>query len=700
MANRLAFENSPYLLQHAENPVDWHPWGNDALEIAKREDKPIFLSIGYAACHWCHVMAHESFEDPETAAIMNRYFVNIKVDREERPDIDGIYMNAVVAMTGQGGWPLSVVLTPDGLPFFGGTYFPPVRRYQMPAFREILLTVARLWQEDRQRLLVSASEIIQHLKKSSLQNYSREALDLDVLEQAAFRLAQAYDWQYGGWGQAPKFPQPMALEFLLRRAARGDQLASDISSHALDAMAFGGMYDVVGGGFARYSTDNAWHIPHFEKMLYDNAQLARVYLHGYLITRHPTYRHVCEETLDFVRRELMVAHQPLSAKNAGMYSSLDADSDGEEGKFYLWTASEIRNILSEAHVASAGVTSAFSLAELLIAAYGVSEAGNFEGANVLQRVLDDQTLGQKFGLPEEQVGQFIRQALLILRDARAQRNRPGIDDKVLVAWNALALIAFAEAARYLDRPDYLEIARSNAAFLLNELHSDVGLLRSWRKGRARHNAYLEDYAALILGLLALYQSDPDAKWFQAACKLAEEMLANFHDPQGGFFDTPEHHEALFIRPKDIQDNATPSGNALAAIALMQLATYTGKNEWLEVSHAMLEAIREPAVRYPTAFAKWLCAIDIALHPIQEIAILGSQNHPQTTAMINVLWSRFRPDALAAISLYPPEAGSPALLDHRHLINNLPTAYVCHHFVCQQPVNTAEELQRQLEMVSQ
>lgn len=696
MVNRLANENSPYLVQHAENPVDWYPWGMDALEKARREDKPIFLSIGYAACHWCHVMAHESFESPDTAAMMNQYFVNIKVDREERSDLDSIYMNAVVAMTGQGGWPMSVFLTPEGLPFYGGTYFPPVRRYRMPAFQEVLLTVARLWQEDRQRLLVSADEIVKHLKGSATPGFSVAALDPSLLEQAAQRLAQAYDWEFGGWGSAPKFPQPMTIEFLLRRAARGDGFALEMATHALDSMCKGGMYDVIGGGFARYSTDIQWLVPHFEKMLYDNAQLAQVYLYGYLLTQRPIYRRICEETLDFIARELMDTTRPLSVKTAGIYSSLDADSDGEEGKYYVWTAAEIQSLLSKGQEQANLASEALSWPELFSAAYDLSEAGNFEGKIVLQRARTDQELSSMFGVPEEVVGQSIDRMHSLLRDARSERVRPMTDDKALTAWNALALITFAEAARYLKRSDYLEIARLNATFLLRELHTGGTLLRSWRHGRANHIAYLEDYAALILGLIALYQSDPDAKWFQSAVMLAEEMLENFRDPQGGFYDTSASHSNLFMRPKDTQDNATPSGNALAAMALIQLSTYTGNRAWHEMALAMLTTIQDAAVRYPTAFAKWLCALDAAIHPAQEIAILSPGNSPEAEAMIDALWSHFRPDCLAAIALFPPAEGSPALLGHRFLIDSKPTAYVCRQFVCQAPVTTAEELRQQID----
>jgi uncharacterized protein YyaL (SSP411 family) len=412
MPNRLANENSPYLLQHAQNPVDWYPWGEEALERARSEKKPIFLSIGYAACHWCHVMAHESFEDPDTAAIMNENFINIKVDREERPDLDSIYMNAVVAMTGQGGWPMSVFLTPDRQPFFGGTYFPPVRRYNMPAFREVPLSVKQAWQDDPVRLKGSAQEITDRLKQEQFAGSQPAAVQPELLDQAAFALGQTYDWKFGGWGLAPKFPQPMAIEFLLRRASRGDRFALDMATHALHSMALGGMYDVVGGGFARYSTDNYWRVPHFEKMLYDNGQLASVYLYAYLLTGDSCFRQVCEETLDFIVRE-------MTHPQGGFFSSLDADSEGEEGKYYLWTLEEIHQVLKNPEDA-----------EFFISAYNVTETGNFEGSIVLQRAVDDSVLADRFNLSVEQIPQRLMGCTL----SRSVRKSvyAGTDDKVLV----------------------------------------------------------------------------------------------------------------------------------------------------------------------------------------------------------------------------------------------------------------------------
>lgn len=666
MPNHLIHETSPYLLQHAENPVDWYPWGSEALEKARREDKPIFLSIGYAACHWCHVMAHESFENPATAAIMNEHFINIKVDREERPDLDGIYMQAVTAMTGQGGWPMSVFLTPEGKPFYGGTYFPPVRRYNRPSFSEVLLTIARLWRDDRPKIVASSAQISEHIQ-SALQIQPSEApLQADLIEQASQALAQAYDWKYGGWGSAPRFPQPMAIEFLLRQASRGDQAAQDMAVHALEAMARGGMYDLVGGGFARYSTDDLWLVPHFEKMLYDNAQLALVYLHGYLVSGRLDFRRVCEETLDFLVREL---RHPAG----GFYSSLDADSEGEEGKFYLWTRQEIQSALAPDD---------FQLASL---AYRLDGPANFEGKFVLQRSLDDERLAAVAGLAPERLPERLKAIHQRLLEVRSERIRPATDDKVLTAWNALALIAFAEAARYLDRPDYLAIAQANACFLLDHLVTQDHLQRAWRAGQARHSAYLDDHAALILGLLALYQSDSNPEWYSRALWLANEMEAHFRDPQGGFFDTRDDAEALLFRPKDLQDNATPCGNSLAACALLQLAAFEGRSEWQAQVEAILAALQQALLRYPTAFAQWLQAADFAAGPVQEIALLVGPADLDSEKMWEVVWKGYRPRQVVARAVFPPLVGSPALLKDRALVDGRSAAYVCRDFVCLAPV---------------
>jgi uncharacterized protein len=683
MPNKLANENSPYLLQHANNPVDWYPWGAEALHRARVENKPIFLSIGYAACHWCHVMAHESFEDESVAAIMNENFINIKVDREERPDLDSIYMSATVAMTGSGGWPMSVFLTPDLHPFFTGTYFPPTPRYNMPSFRDLLLGIANTWENEREEVLRVGSQVAEHIQRST--NLSTSAASLlthQLLDNAADHLFQTYDWGFGGWGGAPKFPQPMTIEFLLNRATlaaaetgtQGQANYLKTATHLLHTMARGGMYDVVGGGFSRYSVDELWRIPHFEKMLYDNAQLALAYLHAYMLTSEPKFRQVCESTLDFILREMTHA-------TGGFYSSLDADSDGEEGKFYVWSYAEIQASLGEDF-------------EFFQTVYGLTINGNWEGKIVLQRNLDDRTIAARFKLTESQLAAKLADCHSRLLAVRNQRTRPGVDDKILAGWNALALASFAEAGRYLKRKDYLEAAIRNARFLLEHLYVDGKLLRSWRAEQAKHNAGLEDYASLILGLLALYQSDPNPDWYAHALNLADDMLAHYADPQGSFFDTRDDHEALLLRPKDLQDNATPSGNALAANALLQLAAYGDRPEWRKLAEDMLAPLLEIAVRYPMTFAKWLYAADFALGPSWELAIVGDINHPQTQALREITWEAYHPRLVSAVSAYPPAKTAPALLHDRPPQNGLPTAYLCQEFVCQQPVNTPDELAKQ------
>jgi len=679
MTNRLANTSSPYLLQHADNPVDWYPWSEEALKTARRENKPIFLSIGYAACHWCHVMAHESFEDPQTAAIMNDKFINIKVDREERPDLDNLYMKAVVALTGQGGWPMSVFLTPDGRPFYGGTYYPPVRRYNMPSFKDVLIAVSESWEENPKQVHDTSQRISEHLQKTglSLDNTSN-AVQPKKLDSASMALAQAYDWRFGGWGSAPKFPQAMAIDFLISRATRGDCLAMDIATHALDAMSKGGMYDIVGGGFARYSVDDEWLVPHFEKMLYDNAQLARVYLHAFLLTGENRFRHTCEETLDFISRE-------MTNSDGGFFSSMDADSEGVEGKYYVWTPEEIRKAAADENQA-----------ELFILAFGVSEEGNFEGSNVIQRKLEVEELSKRFSIASEEAETALEEMRLRLLEVRQERVRPGLDDKVLTSWNALMSIAFAEAGRYLGRKDFTDVAIRNIQFLLNNSVIDNKVYRSWRNGAASHNGFLEDYGALIWALITLYQEDPQSHWFQAAVELGQSMIDHFQDHNGGFYDTRDDHEELLVRPKELQDNATPSGNALAATALLQLSALTGRGDWRDLAEEALSGIQDAAARYPTAFGQWLYALDFAAGPVQEVAILGDLENSATIDLINTLWSAYRPRTIAAISTFPPLPGSAPLLEDRPLKNGLPTAYVCRNFVCRNPVNDPQLLLDQLE----
>jgi uncharacterized protein len=677
MSNRLINETSPYLLQHAENPVDWYPWGEEALQRAHKEDKPIFLSIGYAACHWCHVMEHESFEDPEIAAFLNDHFVSIKVDREERPDIDGIYMEAVVAMTGHGGWPMSVFLTPEGQPFYGGTYFPPVRAHGLPAFRDVLQGISRTWQEDRKELFEAAKRLTRRLHESARWGSGKGEFSPEVLDRATQTLLDSYDWKNSGWGGPPKFPSPMVIDFLLAQSTRGNESARKMTDHVLEVMHRGGIYDVVGGGFHRYAVDGIWRVPHFEKMLYDNAQLALSYLHGYIVIGNPEFRRTCEETLDFIARELM-------DESGGFYSSLDADSEGEEGKYYVWSLEEIEQIVKDPEDVN-----------LARSVYNITPQGNFEGKNVLQKPANVVALADALELPVDEIVSRLERVHQQLFAARQKRVRPATDDKVLVSWNALALQAFSEAARYLHRQDYLQIAQQNADFLLKSLHNGDRLLRSWRRGSARHNAFLEDYGALIIGLLSLYQTDQNQHWYDQAVSLAEEMKTHFRDEAGGFYDTREDQEDLIVRPKEYQDNPIPSGNALAAKALLLLSAFSGETEDQARVESVMASLQDVFVKHPTGFAYWLQAADFAVGPVYQVALLWPQKEDGYEDFKRVMYRLYRPRSVLAASAYPIPDDAPALLKDRPLREEKITAYVCKGFVCQQPVTNPAEFETQL-----
>jgi len=694
MTNKLALENSPYLLQHSENPVDWYPWGQEAFEKAKSENKPIFLSIGYSACHWCHVMAHESFENQLTADIMNEHFVNIKVDREERPDLDGIYMKAVVSIAGQGGWPMSVFLTPDGKPFFGGTYFPPERRFNIPSFREILLLVSQIWRDDREKILNSAKILLDQLRIEVTNKLPQYPLSINLLDEAAFRLIQTYDWENGGWGKAPKFPQPMAIEYLLRLASRGDKLALEVASHALKSMIKGGMYDVIGGGFARYSTDAKWFIPHFEKMLYDNALLARTYLHAYLITNKIAFKQICEETLKFIVRELAIVPQNQLESEIGFASSLDADSEGQEGLYYLWSIDQIKSALSDLYIYELD-TRGIDPAEFFIRAHGLTDNVNFEAGNIIRRGIDDHSLSATYNITSEAAESSMHIIIKKLQIERSKRIPPTMDDKILCFWNSLLLSTFAEAAWYLRSKDFLRIAQSIANFIIIRLSSNGQLFRSWRNGASSHPAYLEDYASFICGLLSLYQVDANPRWYSSAVSFIDRMIEFFKDPQGGFFDTDKNQQELILRPKNIQDNATPSGNSMAAIALIQMAAFTGNSIYAKLAEEVMENVAGWVSRFSLGFSNWLCAIDMALHPLHEIAVLGVSLTDQDQPLLDVLRDRYYPSSVLAFSHYPPPSNVPPLLLNRPLLDNSPTAYVCHNSICQMPVNTPDDLISQL-----
>ncbi len=677
MANHLLHETSPYLLQHVDNPVDWHPWGAEAMRLAEEQDKPILLSIGYAACHWCHVMAHESFEDEATAAQMNADFINVKVDREERPDVDSIYMQAVQAMIGRGGWPMTVFLTPDGKPFYAGTYFPNEPRHGMPSFRQILTGVSQAWKTDRENVVGSAGEVADQLRALSGVGFEAQDLDATILQSAVRGLQGRFDPSWGGFGDAPKFPQPMTLELLLREHVRTqDSDALEMAEVTLQQMARGGMYDQLGGGFARYSVDHRWLVPHFEKMLYDNALLARVYLHAWQITGNELYRRVAEETLDYALLE-------MRDPSGGFYSSQDADSEGVEGKFYVWSAGEIRDALGED-------------ADIFMRVYGVSEEGNWEGHNILNLHLDPKALAEELGIDAGQLQGRLAAARSTLYELRARRVRPGLDDKVLTSWNGLMLAALAEAGQSFDRPDYMEAARSNAEFLHRTMRRESGrLFRTWKAGsEPKYNAYLEDYAFLADGLLTLYQATFEPRWFDWARELAAVILTHFRDADNqGFFDTSDDHEELIHRPKDLQDNAVPSGGSTAAHVLLELSLLTGNGEYWNAAERSIATMGKLMTQYPSGFAQWLNATSFILAKPREVALIGSQE--ELGPLLAVLRSGYRPFQVLAASSEEAEVSVP-LLENRSRIDGKGTAYVCRQFVCQAPVTSPDALARQLE----
>jgi hypothetical protein len=647
MANRLGDETSPYLRQHMDNPVDWYPWGEEALTRARAEDRPLLVSVGYSACHWCHVMERESFENPDIAALMNESFVCIKVDREEHPDVDAALMEACQAMTGQGGWPLNAFLTPDKQPFYVGTYYPPQPRQGMPSWPMVLDAIAQAWRDRREEITQQGVRVAQSLGATARMRASDEPITEQMLAEAVQGLRGSYDIDHGGFARAPKFPMASALEFLLVRGER------TMSMHTLRSMASGGIYDQVGGGFARYAVDATWTVPHFEKMLYDNALLARAYLHGWQLTGEERFRRVATETLDWAQRE-------MQGPEGGFFSALDADSEGVEGRFYVWTADELRDVLGE-------------LADEAIAYFGVSERGNFEGANVLEA---------RGPVPEH-----LPEIRAMLYGVREQRVRPGLDDKRLTSWNALMISALAEAGVALDRAEYVEAAIQCADFVLGSLRSPDGrLLRTYKDGRAHIDAYLEDHAFLLEALLTLYEATFDPRFYREAVAIADTIIERFGDREhGGFFTTGADSRSDFPRRKDLEDSPIPSGGSSAAYGLLRLALLSGEAEYERQALGALRLLAPIAGRHPLAFGHALRAMDFYLATVREVAIAGAGD--EADALAAMVRHSYHP--------YVVMAGGPAdgvpLLQDRPEVGGHAAAYVCERFVCQAPVVTVDEL---------
>ncbi|MCI0440028.1 MAG: thioredoxin domain-containing protein, partial [Chloroflexi bacterium] len=663
-------------------------WGEEAFARARAEDKPVLLSVGYSACHWCHVMERESFENPEIAKIMNDNFVSIKVDREERPDIDSIYMTAVQAMTGSGGWPMTVFLTPEGKPFYGGTYFPPEDRGGMPSFPRVLQAIARAYREDRGSVARTTSQLLERMQAVASGARSLDPLTKDVLYQAYRGISSDFDDTYGGVGMQPKFPQPMTYEFLLRYYLRSnDERALEMVELTLQRMAEGGIYDQIGGGFHRYSTDTFWLVPHFEKMLYDNALLVKLYLHAYQVTGKPLYRRVVEETLAYALRE-------MTSPEGGFYSAQDADSEGEEGKFFIWRPEQIKRALGDED------------GEIVSRYYGVTREGNFEGRSILHvsenasEVAEGSRHGaEAAGMSAVQFEELLSRAKAKLLEAREQRVHPPRDDKILTSWNALMMRAFAEASAILNRPDYAEVAERNADFILKSLRDGRRLLRTHKDGRAKLNGYLEDYAFLIDALLALHEVTFGERWLKEAIALGEDMVELFWDGASQqFYDTGIDHEALVVRPRDISDNAVPSGSSMAADALLRLAVIVGDQEHQRRAVASLRAVKQLMERFPTGAGQWLCALDFYLSTPKEIAIIGDIRQEDARALLSEVFRKYIPNrvlvgtegedgTLGGLSL--------PLLEYKNRMNGRATAYVCENYACMMPVNDAAALAEQL-----
>ena len=710
--NRLANETSPYLLQHGHNPVDWYPWGQEALNRAREENRPILLSVGYSACHWCHVMERESFEDEQIAELMNRWYVCVKVDREERPDIDHIYMSAVQMMTGQGGWPMTVFLTPDGKPFYGGTYYPPEDRYGRPGFPRILHAVAEAWENRRSEIEEQGGAMVANMRQMSEVDLPESPVTPDLLDRAFQKLRAGWDMRLGGFGGAPKFPQPMILDFLLRYAHRTKRAEPrNMAIFTLEKMAQGGIYDQLGGGFHRYSTDEYWLVPHFEKMLYDNAQLAQSYLHAYQATGDAFYRRIAEETLDYVRRE-------MTAPEGGFYSAQDADSEGVEGKFFVWSQAEVEEVL--------GAEDALLFSRF----YDVTPRGNWEHANILNATAPEESFARSLKMEPEELATRLAEMRHRLFERREQRIKPHRDEKVLTAWNGLMVAAFADAAAILGRDDYRDTAVANAEFVLDNLYENG---RLWRTGKAEEEkkrrrgdkergrggdaeetntqhrtpnagfrvspipGFLEDYAYYADGLLRLYEATADWRWLDSAKELVDVMVELFADPEGGpFFSTPVDGEQLVERPRDLTDNATPAGNSVAVDVLLRLAVLTADQDYQRRAASILRQMNPLVAEHPSAFGRLLGAVDFYIGPVKELAVVGSMDDSATRALLAAARASYQPNMVVAVA-NPADTGhiELPLLQDRPMLDGKPTAYLCENYACQIPTTEPDQLAAQL-----
>ncbi|TWU27489.1 thioredoxin domain-containing protein [Bythopirellula polymerisocia] len=675
MPNRLADETSPYLLQHKDNPVDWYPWGPEALERARREEKAIFLSIGYSACHWCHVMEHESFENEAIARSLNEKFVCIKVDREERPDLDQVYMNAVQMLTGRGGWPMSVFLTPDLKPFYGGTYWPPHAKQGMPGFDQVIDAVANAWNNNRDAAVETADRLTAELSRAAQTTAPEGEVTAAWITGAAAHFRHTYDSTYGGFGAAPKFPAPMSLRLLMRDWYRRQEKSSlEMVRGTLDRMAAGGIYDHLGGGFARYSVDERWLVPHFEKMLYDNAQLALAYLEAYQITGDEAYAQVVRETLDYVLRD-------MTDPAGGFYSSEDADSEGVEGKFYTWTQEQLNTVLDE------------NAAATFAKVYDVTAAGNFEHSNILNLPKTIDQLANILGRDPADLRHELAASREKLFAAREERIHPHKDDKVLVAWNGLMIEALAAAGAVLGEKKYLAAAEKAADFLLSELRdADGRLLHTWRDGQAKVSAYLDDYSYLANGLITLYEATFMARYLEEAITLMDVVLERFADEgEGGFFFTADDQEQLLVRNKDFTDNAVPSGNAMAACALVKLGKLTGSERYLTVATRTVQTPAELVKRYPSATAQTLLAVDLLVGPTYEMVLAADLESEESEHVLSEIHSRFLPNKVLAFATEEPLLQLAELLRGKTVLGDAPTLYICEGFTCQAPAQGKEEI---------